>query len=107
MVIVVDSSSNIVFWYKKHDLGCNHRAWYFFKKRLTTSFIYDQKQPLEMFDKESVTNNFAEFIGKNLCRSLFFNKFAGLRPATLLKKENPMQVFAFEFSEIFRSTYFV
>ena len=27
-----------------------------------------------------------KFTGKHLCQSLFFNKVAGLRPATLLKK---------------------
>ena len=29
---------------------------------------------------------FAKITGKHLCQSLFFNKVAGLRPATLLKK---------------------
>ena len=29
---------------------------------------------------------FAKFTGKQLCQSFFFNKVAGLRPATLLKK---------------------
>ena len=33
-----------------------------------------------------VLKNFAKYKGKYLCQSLFFNKFAGLRPATLLKK---------------------
>ena len=39
-----------------------------------------------MFCKKGVLRNFAKFIGKHLCQSLFFNKVAGLRPATLLKK---------------------
>ena len=30
--------------------------------------------------------NFAKFTGKHLCQSLFLNKVARLRPATLLKK---------------------
>ena len=29
---------------------------------------------------------FTKFTGKHLCQSFFFNEFAGLRPATLLKK---------------------
>ena len=33
-----------------------------------------------------VLKNFAQFTGKYLCRSLFFNKIASLTPATLLKK---------------------
>ena len=35
---------------------------------------------------EGVLRNFAKFTGKHLCQSLHFNKAAGLRPATLLKK---------------------
>ena len=45
-----------------------------------------QKEPPEVFYKRSVLKNFAKFTGKYLCQSLFFNKVAGLRPATLLKK---------------------
>ena len=36
--------------------------------------------------KEVVLRNFAKFTGKHLCQSFFFNKHAGLRPATLLKE---------------------
>ena len=32
--------------------------------------------------KKGVLRNFAKFTGKHLCRSLFFNKVAGLRPVT-------------------------
>ena len=45
-----------------------------------------QKQPPEVFFEKGVLRNFAKFTGKNLCKSLFFNKFAGLRPSLLLKK---------------------
>ena len=40
-----------------------------------------------MFFKIGVFKNFAIFTEKHLCLSLFFNKFARLRPATLLKKK--------------------
>ena len=36
--------------------------------------------------RKGVLRNFKTFIGKHLCRSLFFNKVAGLSPATLLKR---------------------
>ena len=39
----------------------------------------------ELFYKKSVLRNFAKFTGEHLCWILFFTKFAGLRPATLLK----------------------
>ena len=46
-----------------------------------------QNQPLEVFYKEKYFRNFTKFTGKHLCQSLFLNKVAGLRPATLLKKK--------------------
>ena len=36
--------------------------------------------------KKGVIRNLTKFTGKPLCQSLFFNKVAGLRLATLLKK---------------------
>ena len=54
----------------------------------------------EVFYKKGVVKNFAKFTGKHLCQSLFFNKVAGLNPATLLKKETLEQVFSCEFCEI-------
>ena len=36
--------------------------------------------------RNRVLRNFKKFIGKHLCRSLFFNKIAGLSPATILTK---------------------
>ena len=56
--------------------------------------------------KKGVLRNFAKFTGKHLCQSLFFNKVAGLRPATLLKKETLAQVFSCEFYEISKNTIF-
>ena len=38
--------------------------------------------------------------------SLFFNKLADMKPATLLKKEALTQVFSSEVSEIFKNPYF-
>ena len=49
--------------------------------------------------------NFAKFTLKHLCQSFFFNKVAGLRLATLIKKTLP-QVFSCEFCEIFKKIYF-
>ena len=36
--------------------------------------------------KKVVLKSLAKFIGKHLCQSLFFNKVAGLKSATLFKK---------------------
>ena len=40
-----------------------------------------------MFCEKGVLGNFRKFTGKHLCQSLFFNKVAGLRAATLLEKK--------------------
>ena len=36
--------------------------------------------------RKNVRRNLAKFTGKHLCHSLFFNKVAGLKPATLLRE---------------------
>ena len=54
------------------------------KVKIFTS--YCRSSGTEVFFKKGVLRNFTKFTGKHLCQSLFFNKVAGLRPATLLKK---------------------
>ena len=54
-------------------------------KRSSRSFnSICQKQPPELFYKKGVLKHLAKFAGKHLYRDLFFNKVAGLQPATLL-----------------------
>ena len=60
----------------------------------------------DVFCKKSVLRNFVRFTGKHLCQSRFFNKVAGLRPGTLLKKETLVQVLSWEFCEISKNTFF-
>ena len=56
--------------------------------------VFIEKQPPEVFNiKKVFFKNFTYFIGKHLCQGLFFNKVAGLRPATLLKKGSDTGVF--------------
>ena len=49
--------------------------------------IYRSSRP-EVLCKKGVLRNFTKFTGKHLCQNLFFNKVAGLRPATLLKRDS-------------------
>ena len=60
---------------------------------------------LGVFCKTGILENSTKFTGKYLCQSLFFNRVAALRPATLLKKRLT-QVFSCEICEIFKSTFF-
>ena len=55
--------------------------------------------------KKGDLKNYAKSVGKQLCQSLFFNKVAGLRSATLFKKETLAQVFSCEFCEILRAPF--
>ena len=57
--------------------------------------------------KKDVLKNFVKFTEKHLCKSLFFNKAGGLRPAIVIKKRTLMQVFFCEFCEIFKNTFFI
>ena len=55
--------------------------------------------------KKGVFRNFAKFTGKNLCQSLFFNKVAGLRPATLFKKRLRHRCFPVNFEKFLRAPF--
>ena len=52
-----------------------------------------QKQLPEVFYEKSVFRSLTKITGKHLCQSLFFNRVAGLRPPTLLKKDSGKGVF--------------
>ena len=58
-----------------------------------------------VFCKKDVLRNFAKFTGKHLCQSLFFNKVACLRPATLLKKRLWHRYFYANFVKFLRTPF--
>ena len=58
-----------------------------------------------MFCKKGVLRNFPKFTGKHLCQSLFFNKVAGLRPSTLLKKRLWHRCFPVNFVKFLRTPF--
>ena len=60
----------------------------------------------EVLCKKCVLKSFAKFTRKHRCQILFFNKVAGLRPATLLKKRHWHKCFPVNFEEIFWSIFF-
>ena len=64
-----------------------------------------QKQSPEVFYKKNVLRNFTKFAGKHLCQSLFINKVAGLRPATLLKKRLWYRCFPVNFVKLLRTPF--
>ena len=60
----------------------------------------------EVFCEKGVLRNFAKLTGKNVCQSLVFNKLAGLRSATLLKKTLWHRCFPVNFVKFLRTTFF-
>ena len=64
-----------------------------------------QKQPTQLFYKKSVLRNFTQFTGKYLRQSPSFNKVAGLRPATLLKKKLWYRCLPVNFVELLRTPF--
>ena len=55
--------------------------------------------------KKGFLKIFIKFTGKHLCQSLFFNKVAGLRPATLLKKRLWHTCFPVSFAKFLGTTF--
>ena len=53
-----------------------------------------------------VLENFTKFTGKHLCQSLFFNKVAGLRLSTLLKKRLWHKCFTVNFVKFLKTPFF-
>ena len=66
-----------------------------------------EKRSPEVFCKKGVLKSFAKFPGKHLCQSLFFNKVAGLRPGTLLKKRLWHRCFPVNFAKFLRTSFFI
>ena len=61
---------------------------------------------LQMFFKIGALKYVANFTEKHLCHSIFFNKVADLRPATLLKKTLRQRCSSANFGKFFRAVFF-
>ena len=59
----------------------------------------------DVFCKKGVLRNVAKLTGKQLCQSLYFNKVAGLRPATLLKQRLWHLCFPVNFAKLLRTPF--
>ena len=67
--------------------------------------IIFQKQPPEVFYTKVVLKNIANFTRKDKCRSLFFNKLASLRTASLLKEGLWRRCFPINFEKFWRTPF--
>ena len=66
-----------------------------------------QRQSSRSVLQKGVLRNFAKFLRRQPCQSLFFNKVAGLRPATLLKKRLWHSCFPVNFVKFLRTPFFI
>ena len=73
-------------------------------KQKNETYLRSSHQRCSM--RKGVLRNFTKFTGKHLCQNLFFNKFVGLRPATLLNKRLWHRCFPVNFVK-FRRTPFL
>ena len=55
--------------------------------------------------RKGVLRNLSKFIGKHLCQVLFYNKVAGLEPATLLKMRLWHRCFPMNFAKCLRTPF--
>ena len=60
----------------------------------------------EVFHRKRVTENFANFTGKNLRWSLFFNNFANLKTCNVIKKRLQLRCFPVKFAKFLKATCF-
>ena len=90
------------------DIIRAHR-WIIAKTQMQNRTIYvtgmDRSSHQRCSIKKGVLRNFTKFTGKHLCQSLFFNKVAGLRPATLLKKRLWHRYFPVNFVKFLRTPF--
>ena len=68
-----------------HDLKV---ASYILLESIKPAAVLKQKQSSRGVLEKCVLKHSEKFSGKPLCRNYFFNKIAGSRPATLLKKRS-------------------
>ena len=76
---------------------------YSFSSAASNSSLIRSHQRCSM--KKGVLRNVTRFTGKHLCQSLFFNKVADLRPATLLKKRLWHRRFPVSFMKFLRTPF--
>ena len=71
----------------------------------STVFLFFRNSRPEVFCKKDVLRNFTKLTGEHLCQSLFFDKVAGLRPATLFKKKLWHRCFLVNFVKLLRTPF--
>ena len=75
-------------------------------KTLEKNYLYkDRSSPSQILFKISFLNNFASYIRKHLCWSLF-NKFGGLQACNFVKRRLQHRCFPVKFAKFLRTPFF-
>ena len=80
--------------------------YHFSEKEINVTFSFRSSRS-ELFCKKGFLKNFAKFTGKHVCQSLFFNRVADLRPATLFKKRLWYRRFSVNFAKFLKTPIFI
>ena len=75
--------------------------------RKVHNLTFQRSSRPQVFCKKGVLKNFAKFIRKHLCQSLFFNKIAILMPVTLMKKRLWHICFPVNFAKFLRAPFMI
>ena len=75
------------------------------KTECNKDFTRNRSNRPKVICKKGVLRNFAKFTEKYLCQSLFFNKIAGLKPATILKKRIWHRCFLVKLAKFLRAPF--
>ena len=78
---------------------------YYFHFIFWLVYLWRSSRP-EVFCKNRVLRFFTKFTGTHLCQSLFFNKIAGVRPTTLLKRRLWQRFFPVNSVKLLRKPFF-
>ena len=75
--------------------------------RVSNGDLIARSSDADVFCKRGVLRNFAKLTRKHIRQRIFFNKVAGLRPATLLQKSLGHRYFPVNFVKIRRTPIFI
>ena len=85
---------------KKEEMVCSCNT-----ERNNISSPFHRSSRQELFCKKAALKNFVKFTEKHLHQSLLFNKVAGLRPTTLLKRDLWYSCFPVNFTKCLRTPF--
>ena len=98
--VLCESSLNVVNHFRK-----TFAKYFTLDVLLCSEYSYDRSSHRTCYVRKGVLRNFPKFTGKHMCQSPFFNRLAGTRSGSLLKKWLWQRCFAVDFAKFLRIPY--